>query len=260
MKKIKIVFFDIDWTIYDHTVKAFNAKSMKAISLLQKNGIKVVICTSRAYHSVETLGLFAYCSPDGYITSNGSLVYLDGKYIKLDTIPKDDLRKAIEIVKKQNLTMECIEKKSCFLIAPKNEYVDKLFAIYYEDMPPVKDYNDEDVLSCLLFAPEQYDEYFIKTLPPTIKYYRFDTNGVDLSSATYKKGDGIKAALAYYGFTKEEAMAFGDDLADISMFEEVKYGIAMGNAKDEVKQAAFFVCENIEDNGVFNTLKKFSLI
>ena len=81
---IKIIFFDIDWTIYDHKVKSFNMKSLRAIKKAQKLGVKIFICTSRSYHSVETLGLFAYLNPDGLITSNGSLVIIDDEIVRLE--------------------------------------------------------------------------------------------------------------------------------------------------------------------------------
>ncbi len=257
---IKIIFFDIDWTIYDHKVKSFNMKSLRAIKKAQKEGVKIIICTSRSYHSVETLGLFAYLSPDGLITSNGSLVMVDDKIIRLEKINNEDMLNAINVIKSHHLTMEYVCPKNVYLIAPKNEYVDKLFAVYYEDLPEVKDYEGEDVVTCLLFAPQEYDEILIKELPPKIKYYRFDDYGVDLSSASYKKGDGVKTVLNYYHYQDDEAMAFGDDLADITMFDEVKFSIAMGNAKKEVKNAAYYICENIEDDGVYNTLEKFGLI
>ena len=257
---IKIIFFDIDWTIYDHKVKSFNMKSLRAIKKAQKLGVKIFICTSRSYHSVETLGLFAYLNPDGLITSNGSLVIIDDEIVRLEKIASEDMIKTIEVIKSHHLTMEYVCPKNVYLVAPKNDYVDKLFAVYYEDMPEVKDYEGEDVVTCLLFAPREYEDILIKELPSKIKYYRFDDYGVDLSSASYKKGDGVKTVLNYFGYRKDEAMAFGDDLADITMFNEVKFSIAMGNAKKEVKDSSFYVCENIEEDGVYNTLKKFDLI
>ncbi len=55
-------------------------------------------------------------------------------------------------------------------------------------------------------------------------------------------------------------MAFGDDLNDIPMFKYVKYGICLGNGKEEAKKYAYFVTDNIEDDGIYNALKKFNLI
>ena len=55
-------------------------------------------------------------------------------------------------------------------------------------------------------------------------------------------------------------MAFGDDLNDISMFHIVKYGVCMGNGKDEAKKEAFYVTDNIENDGLYKALKYFDVI
>ena len=44
--------------------------------------------------------------------------------------------------------------------------------------------------------------------------------------------------LRHYGFSKDEAIAFGDGHNDIEMLEAVGIGVAMSNAKDEVKAKA----------------------
>lgn len=51
---------------------------------------------------------------------------------------------------------------------------------------------------------------------------------------------------------KDEAIAFGDGHNDIEMLEAVGMGIAMGNAKDEVKDKADFVCKSVEEDGIYH--------
>ena len=57
--------------------------------------------------------------------------------------------------------------------------------------------------------------------------------------------------MKYYGFTKDNAIAFGDGHNDIEMLETVGMGIAMGNAKDEVKAKANAVCKPVDEDGVY---------
>ena len=44
------------------------------------------------------------------------------------------------------------------------------------------------------------------------------------------------------------------------MFQMVKYGICLGNGKDEAKKYAYYVTDNIENDGLFNALKHFNII
>ena len=65
------------------------------------------------------------------------------------------------------------------------------------------------------------------------------------------KGNAVNAVLKYYGFSKEEAIGFGDGQNDIEMLEAVGTGVAMGNAKYEVKERADVVCKSVEEDGVY---------
>lgn len=57
-----------------------------------------------------------------------------------------------------------------------------------------------------------------------------------------------------------EIMAFGDHYNDIEMLKGVGIGVAMGNAKNEVKQVADFVTNTNEKNGIYEALKQYGLI
>ena len=62
------------------------------------------------------------------------------------------------------------------------------------------------------------------------------------------------------GFTKEEAIAFGDGFNDIEMLEAVGTGVAMGNAKDEIKAHATCTCRSVEEDGVYDFCLEHGLI
>ncbi|WP_418290552.1 HAD family hydrolase, partial [Massilicoli timonensis] len=50
---------------------------------------------------------------------------------------------------------------------------------------------------------------------------------------------------------KKEALAFGDGENDIEMLEAVGTGVAMGNAKDNVKAKANAICKSAEEDGIY---------
>ena len=61
-------------------------------------------------------------------------------------------------------------------------------------------------------------------------------------------------------FPIEETYALGDGHNDVTMIQAVKHGIAMGNASQEVKDAAEYVTTDVNDFGVQNALKHYKLI
>ncbi len=112
------------------------------------------------------------------------------------------------------------------------------------------DYHNQEVIGATLFAYKDLDDIIIPKIPKMLYYFRYHDYGVDTAATPHIKGDTIKIVLDKLNISKERAMAIGDDLADISMFEQVKYGVAMDNGRDEVKEAATHVTASISDHGV----------
>ena len=52
----------------------------------------------------------------------------------------------------------------------------------------------------------------------------------------------------------DQVMAIGDSPNDISMLERVKYSVAMGNAKEEIKTLCKFVTHTNRNNGVAHAI------
>ncbi len=54
-------------------------------------------------------------------------------------------------------------------------------------------------------------------------------------------------------------MAIGDNLNDVPMFDYAHFGLAMGNAIDEVKAQANIIAPSNEDEGVAWALERYVL-
>ena len=74
------------------------------------------------------------------------------------------------------------------------------------------------------------------------------------------KGNAVKKVLEHLGLSTEEAIAFGDGGNDVDMLQVVGTGVAMGNAKDNVKQAADEICGSVDEDGVYHYLREKRLI
>ncbi len=79
---------------------------------------------------------------------------------------------------------------------------------------------------------------------------------LDIVSSTASKGNTLKKVCEMHGVKREECVAFGDSPNDISMLRYAGLGVAVGNARDEVKQAADYVCERCDDDGVGKVIEK----
>ena len=81
-------------------------------------------------------------------------------------------------------------------------------------------------------------------------------NAFELYSPTVSKAVGIQKVLDHFHLSREDSYAFGDGSNDMEMIQYCGTGVAMGNAVQELKDAADIVCPSIEDNGLEIILKE----
>ncbi len=256
MKRIKAAFFDLDWTLYNHKDDKWDEKSVEAIKKLKSLGVKVFICTARPYCSFEWLGAFKLgIDWDGYIASAGGYCFADGQYLFTSKIEKEDVEKFIKLALENHATLELVELKDRKLIAPLTKDAEEHFEHFKEYVPGIRPYEGEDVEGINFYCNDSLDELFIKEFP-NLRYWRYAPTSVDVTPFEHEKGKLIKVVLDHYGFSKDEAIAFGDDYQDLSMAEHVKYFIALGNGRDEVKAAAYYVTDEVWNSGVAHAIDK----
>lgn len=250
-KEYKIVFVDIDWTVLDHEIHDWDYESLNALKKIQEMGVLVVFVTARSYASVMGTGLFNHIAPNGIITNNGGLTFFNDKLLYKKTIPENLVKEVLEVSNRHHVVLQLAALKDRYFSAEPNEYVRQYFSVYYEEWPEIRQSCVSDITEIIAFVPSEYDAILTNELPQELKYYRYDTNAVNISYYTNKKGDAIIKLLNYLNIDKENAIAFGDSQDDISMFESVGFAVAMGNSKDPlVKEKATTVCDTIANHGI----------
>ena len=256
----KIVFFDIDWTLYDHKNHCWPASALSSIRALQAEGIKVVLCTARPYHSMDKFGANNLGIVwDGYISSAGGVAYVDHQYLRKSLMKDADIRSFILAVKTRNLTMELVEPIERKLVFGQTYSSRKFYSAFNEVVPLRGNYEGEEVVGINFFAAKKWDCEMMRLFPQLV-YSRYFDYAVDVMPVQHLKGQAVADVLRYYGFQKEESLGFGDDLQDISLADNVGKFVCMGNGKEEVKQHASFVTSAVWDDGVWKGLRYFGLV
>jgi Cof subfamily protein (haloacid dehalogenase superfamily) len=73
------------------------------------------------------------------------------------------------------------------------------------------------------------------------------------------KGDGLRRLLAGEGIDPRHVLALGDAENDIEMLQLAGIGVAMGNAPQDVKDAADYVTASNDEDGVALAVERFVL-
>ena len=260
MEKIKAIFIDFDWTLFDHNKKEIPQSTLKALALAHKNGVKLIINSARSYYSLDKLNIFKIIKFDGYVTQNGGCAFLNNKNLYVKSFNKKDLHNLLNYFEEKKISYHLLTKKSSFIKIFDENIVNSFYSIFYEPRPnSIHEYQNQDVVCVQAFCTENFDNN-IKNKFPNFKFGRFSEYSIELLPTNYTKTEGIEAFKKYFNYHENELMAIGDENNDINMFKEVKYSVCMGNGHKEAKKAAYFVTTNIDDNGIYNALKHFEVI
>ena len=95
---------------------------------------------------------------------------------------------------------------------------------------------------------------------PALNVVRSAPHLLEIMDKSVSKATGIEVLLKHYGFTVDEAIAFGDNYNDTEMLELVPQSVAMANAPDDVKKLAAAVTDSNEVGGIYTYLKKIEII
>lgn len=258
MKKPKIVFFDIDGTLFTKEMK-MPVATKKAIQAIKKDGIHVGIATGRAPFMFETLQ--KELEIDTYVGFNGSYVALHGEVISKKPLSTEWLERLQREAQENEHPMVFLDGNSAAADTGNHEAVAESLGYLKMPYPPVqKDfYKNKEIYQALIFCNEKEEQMYRNTYR-MFHFVRWHRYSIDILPFGQSKAEGIRSIVSHLGYSMEETAAFGDGLNDVEMIQEVGVGVAMGNAVDAVKESADFVTTHVNEDGIVNGLKKLQLL
>jgi Cof subfamily protein (haloacid dehalogenase superfamily) len=103
-----------------------------------------------------------------------------------------------------------------------------------------------------------YDALY-KRLASSLHLYRSKDTYIEIAPKSISKASGLRQVLADYDIPMEEVLAFGDNYNDIALLEEAGYGVAVANAREEVKAVAKEITATNINDGVAISIEKLLL-
>ncbi len=88
---------------------------------------------------------------------------------------------------------------------------------------------------------------------------QFDSYLLEITPAGATKGEALARLAGRLGVDRSAVIAMGDAPPDIGMIEYAGLGVAVGNATDEVKEAADYVAPTVEEDAVAHVVERFIL-
>lgn len=256
------LFFDIDGTLVSFKTHEIPISTVHALTQAKANGSRVYIATGRPPIIITNLKAIEHLI-DGYITTNGALVYVGDELVYCQSIPMNDVMTCINDCKEKGNSLIVVGRKDVAVLDPKGD-VDRIFrqmlAVKNLDKAsPLDDVLQQDILQLTPFFAADYEPTLLARMPQCVSG-RWHPEFTDITANNADKGKGILAIANHEGFDPSRTIAFGDGGNDTSMILQAGIGIAMGNAIDALKQQSDFVTTSVDDDGIMNALHHFNVI
>lgn len=257
----KLIFFDIDGT-----VKPFRspvpADTRAAIQKLKANGHIPVICTGRTRVMVKQTGLVEDPGFPAQICGAGMEVIYQGQTVYQRFLDRETVQWTVDRLQRWGCGF-VLEGSEC-LYYPES-WGDRIKARWGREARPKMLRYDP--------ATSQVQKITIlnrsvlegsKALEELSQVYQVlcydDGNTAELVLRGISKAVGIQGLLKFLGMDIRDTYAFGDGLNDMEMLQYVQYGVAMGNAQEEVKRCAKYHTASCDEGGIALALQRFGLI
>ena len=274
----KLIFIDIDGTLFDHKKDDIPESAKEAILNAKSKGHKIFLSTGRPYADIdkEILDL----PLDGMIVSCGAVVYVENKPIYCKTYPQKELINLIQLMSVNNIgfSLDGIHKNYlseeafiCLsgLMFKNNEDSELSRAMMAKNNCfPFEEMKEEDlkeVVKISIFTKNKEScEKLFQKIPDSLTGFMYKNNHLDLYNGEISikgitKATGLKQITSYLNKAIEDTVVIGDSLNDLDILQAAGLSICMGNGADECKKVADFTTKDISDDGLAYALQHFNL-
>ncbi|MBQ7154498.1 MAG: HAD hydrolase family protein [Synergistaceae bacterium] len=254
------VFFDIDNTLISHKgISHVPPQTRTAIELLRQAGHIPAIATGRG-------GFLTFTTARDFgithiVCSGGAQIFADGQEIHRAMFPPEHLDAFREVAAKFPSLTAAIDDKYLYATDAFSPFFNYFNAqAGYDCIRPLSSL--KSAIICYIMLPPE-------TLTPMHGIFFSPPGNITLElmhaftearCAGSSKWNGIERLIAHEKASLDEVIVFGDGPNDVEMIARAKIGVAVGNASECAKNAADYVCGDIDDGGILEACRHLGLI
>ena len=264
----ELLALDLDGTL-TNSRKEITPATRQALIEIQEAGKKIVLASGRPDSGV--LPLARELCMDQYgsyiLTFNGARIRQcgTGELIFNATLPPEVVRPIYEIVREYpdvDIVSDTDDKLYSGIQA--NEYTELESRIIFLPITHVDNFPDfiQFPINALL-VPGRADvlvtleEHLKREFPDILNIYRSDPFFLEILPQDIDKAYSLQTLLKHLNLTADQMICCGDGYNDITMLQAAGLGVAMGNAVEELKEAADYITKTNDEDGVLHVIDQF---
>lgn len=265
MIKIKLIAVDLDGTMLSRDSN-ITRRVKDAVAAVRESGGYFTVSTGRMFSSAVNFARELDIDLP-LITYQGALVKnsLSGEVLRYHPLPLNYAREIITRVHQLGYHLNgYLEDR---LLVEKDDEIGRRYAakngVEMAIVGNFIEYFHDDPTKLVVIAEEQQVTQLLAELTPTyqgkVHISKSLPGYLEFSHIQATKGDALAHLARHFGVQREEIMAVGDSFNDIEMLEYAGVGVAVANAREEIKNIANYVTIQSYGDGVVEALEKYVL-
>ena len=270
----KLICIDMDGTLLNDK-KTISERNIKAIRLAHDRGVRIAVCTGRIFTSADYFSdLLGVKSP--VIAANGAHIREKDRdeIVYKASIGIEKCNKLLSVFRQYDIYPHFYTNEMIF-----TENIEYSSHFYEETNKTLS--KDKQIKVVLV---KDWDEVFEKYEAEIFKGIGVDADiekirkakislrdmnefevvsshfdNFEVTAKGVSKGNAVKVLADYYRINSKQVICIGDSENDLSMIIYAGLGIAMGNADENIKEAAKYITDNNNCDGVAKAIEKFVL-
>lgn len=269
MDQIKAAIFDVDGTLFDYRENRIPQSTVDAIRKLKENGVTIVVATARSYPELSE-NLLAEINADYYVVASGQSIqdrFGRSMFSLRFTYEQVELLKKCVLKHDAGLTLK-YDAYNCLYTHPAEMY--RIYSNIGQPQCPtlycdgMDRHRTELPLGFTVWGEGEIRESIAEALSAYPNDFRMELFGngvvVDIYSPFANKKTALVQLMRRLNIDAKNCIAFGDSKNDLEMIRWAGIGVAMGNGREELKEAADLVCGATWEGGIAKQLKDLKLI
>ncbi|MDR0846708.1 MAG: sugar-phosphatase [Lactobacillales bacterium] len=266
----KLIAVDLDGTLFDDNKKV-TPRVKRAIAAARAAGLHVVLATGRPLPGVSPLlKELDYAPEDFVICYNGSLVQtVGGEILKKVGMNKDEYLKLYEAVHATGAHFHVNAIDGLYTsdrdVSLYTTWESFHVGLQIKYRTPEEIIADEhiDIIKVMMIDEEAVVDASIPQLPAWVHTefttLRTEDFFYEFINRAAGKGTAVAAVAEKLGIKQDEVIAIGDSENDRSMIEWAGLGVAMGNARPELKPFADLIAPSNVEDGLAYIIEEYML-
>lgn len=268
--KYKLLVLDVDGTLLNDE-REISKRTLAALLKVQQMGVRIVLASGRPTYGLmplaKTLELGNY---GGFVLSyNGCQIIKaqNGEILFERRINPEMLPYLEKKARKNGFAIFTYHDDTLITDSPDNEYIkneallNNLKIIREDEFSTAIDFAP---CKCMLMSDKEkaligLEQHWEKRLAGTLDAFRSEPYFLEVVPCGVNKANTLGALLEHLGVTREEVIAVGDGVCDVTMLQLAGMGVAMGHSQDSVKVCADYVTASNEEDGVALAVEKLIL-